>query len=157
MVNKRGLSPVIATVLLIMLTIAGIAILAGTILPFIRNSLPDQCLPNQRYLEIDNEFNLNCYDLESETYNVSIKVLSEEVRGISLVFVSADESRRIDIPPGEDGIKIIDGGSLRAPNKTETLSYSISSEDKFNKLEVYPILADNELCQIKEEVSLRRC
>jgi len=90
--NKRGISPIIATVLTIMITIAAVAIIAGFVVPFVKNSLQKstECLPYKEYYLFDESFGYNCKDNANNLYAFSIKAsfdkaLSEKIEGIRLV------------------------------------------------------------------------
>lgn len=75
--NKRGISPIIATVLVIMMTAAAFAIIAGVIVPFVKNSLykGTECIPYKGFYTFDESFGYNCYQFFGEKikYAFSIK------------------------------------------------------------------------------------
>jgi flagellin-like protein len=70
--NKRGLSPVIATVLTIMLTVAAVAALSAFVVPFVRNSLQksSECMDYGSYYTFE-ESGYNCYS--GSFYAISIQ------------------------------------------------------------------------------------
>ena len=60
--NKLGLSTVIATVLILMLTIVAVAVLANFLIPFVKNSLQKstECLDVQDKYSFEEREGLNC-------------------------------------------------------------------------------------------------
>ena len=51
--KKRGLSQIITTVFLILISLAAISILAGIVIPWVRNSLSNECFKMIDKVEID--------------------------------------------------------------------------------------------------------
>ena len=82
---KRAVSSVIASVLLILITIAATSVLAFIIIPFVRNSLNEgtNCFQVIDKIEIINE--ASCYTLSPETSKVKVKAGNINLEGIYLV------------------------------------------------------------------------
>ena len=80
--DKRGVSPVIAEILLVMLTIAAIGIVAGFVIPFVQNTLTKstECTNYNDYFKFQEVFNVgsdefryNCRDAGDGLYGISVK------------------------------------------------------------------------------------
>ena len=82
--EKKGLSDVISTVLIIMLTVVSIGILAGFVVPFVANSLNQgsECLGYNNYFKFQefleykgNKGYFNCYEENSKLHGTSVGAL----------------------------------------------------------------------------------
>lgn len=71
--NKRGIEPVIATVLLIVITIAAVALIIAFVVPFVQRQLgtADLCLKAQG-IQIDST--ATCYTTTPGNQNVTVKI-----------------------------------------------------------------------------------
>ena len=87
MIKERGgVSTVVATVLIVMLTIAAVALLAQFLIPFIRDTLAksSECLEYKDYFKFKEEIgdnNYNCYVLNNnikERYGASIEAIGND-------------------------------------------------------------------------------
>src|SRR3989338_4613044 len=154
--KKRGVSTIIATVLIILLTIAAAALLAQFIVPYVKDSLSGstECLNYRDYFQFkekagNNKENYNCYQLSGSSeltkfYGASISAVgndsSLDIKGFNLVFIKSDGSTKPVrvIEEGkarsgsEEGIKNLDPSSsnLKIPKTGETYTYSYNSLSK---------------------------
>ena len=106
--NKRGISPVIATVLIIMITISAIAIIAGFLVPFVRNSLQKstECTSYSGYYLFDESFGYNCYN--GSIYKLSIKANFENSLATSVNATKIVKSNLNDsLAEGRGGMKVV--------------------------------------------------
>jgi flagellin-like protein len=62
--NKRGISPVIATILLILITVAAVSILAAFIYPMVKNNTQTAtvCFDAQQQVQIETENGKTCFN-----------------------------------------------------------------------------------------------
>src|SRR3989344_6269884 len=103
--EKKGLSPIIATVLLLLVTIAAVALIANFIIPFIKGQLKTTaCVKYVDYFSFDDEFNFNCYDTNNQ-YGVSVtakdnQTFNEKIKGFNLIFLGAGTSKPIKVLEG---------------------------------------------------------
>ena len=95
---KRAVSSVIASVLLILITIAATSVLAFIIIPFVRNSLNEgtNCFQVIDKIEIINE--ASCYTLSPETSKVKVKVgnINLEVHPLDMFAYSIAEATKVE-------------------------------------------------------------
>ena len=103
---KRGISPIIATVLLIVLTLVAISILAVFVVPFVRESLQGSksCVAVIGKIHFDDGSGYNCKDTlagESRT-GFSVTILSEDIVGFKATLFSSGSSDTYSITNGSD-------------------------------------------------------
>src|SRR3989344_3770324 len=169
MKTKRGMSPVIATVLIILLTIAAVAIIAGILIPFTRNSLTEstECLPYIDYFKFEESFDLNGEEFRYNCYNESLygasvransdEDLYENIVGFDLSFiVKGGDSVNVKFrngtlescnPGGIKALKTNCTGSLgniniTKPGEVRTYIYFSSSGERYDKSSINPIIKD---------------
>lgn len=176
--KKRGISPIIATVFIIMLTISAIAIIAGIVVPFVRNSLSKstECMPYGKYFTFDESFGFNCYQSADggALYFVSVKTgndknLADNADGFKLVFISnAGETMPLDIRSNLSASKTAGGVSmggsdsavLRLPGAGGVAVYVFNDSGgiKYKTAEVYPVLKSGRICgDEKDSISFAFC
>lgn len=172
--NKKGVSPVIATVLIIMITIASISILAGFLVPFIKNSLQksSECISYKEYYLFDESFGYNCND--GSIYKISVmasfdRALAENIIGMKIVLNEKDgTSKVLDIKNdsessiNEGGISMVGDSqnNLRIPSPGGIVTYAYLAPigDNFVSAEVYPILKSGRICaDQRESINIKPC
>jgi len=172
--NKKGISDVVATVLIIMITIAAVAVIAGFVVPFVRNSLQKstECAAYKSYYIFDESFGYNCYN--GNTHSISIKAsfdksLAENVGGIKVVFSDKSGASKVveikndSVSSQDEGgisIKGKPGENLRIPGPGGVITYAYSAlaEEHFLSAEVYPVLKNGRICaDSKESIDLMAC
>ena len=183
--TKRGLSTIVAAVLLIMLTVTAATILIRFLQPFVRNNLTEnsECIPFQDYYQFQQTFenatgsySFNCYQQSNgQTYiatmikagqNASQEDM-ENLNGFTIVFGnSGGEAEPVILTNGKTvtfnigGIWRIDdaGNSILEINKPrETLTYIYHANKIYNTAEVYPILKDGRTCEKSDTITLKQC
>lgn len=172
--NKRGISPIIATVLIIMITISAISILAGFLVPFVKDSLSKgaECTNYGEFYTFDESFNYNCYNATSgnNLYLISIKKSndrelennSEELR---IVFrLDNGEQKTATVKNGDapsniaGGVSLPGENGLRVPRAGGTLTYIYNGSNQiYASAEVYSVLKSGKICEQKDFINLRRC
>jgi hypothetical protein len=176
--NKRGISQVVATVLIIMLTVVAVSIIAGFVVPFVRNSLygATECMPYKEFYTFDESFGLNCYQMNGESviYAFSIKTSakselannSDEFRIVLISESGETKPLRIGInqsaSKGAGGIWILNSTSqnLRVPKPGGIITYGHQepSTSRFESAEVYPVLKSGKICgDEKDSIALKSC
>ncbi|MDO8508456.1 MAG: hypothetical protein Q7S27_02105 [Nanoarchaeota archaeon] len=179
MIQKRGMSTVIASVLLILLTISAVAIIANFIIPFTEDSLEStECFEFREHFLFDEDFDYNCYDTANGKYILSVKVRpenssSEKVAGISFRLTSKTSGTSAtafegDVAAGEgDSTKVIGIldrqigiGTIVIPKPTgrySAITYNYTSTEAYEKAEVYPVLEDGRICEASDAIQITEC
>jgi hypothetical protein len=173
-IKKKGLSAVVATVLIISIVVVSIAILARIAVPFVRESLDrsSECVGYEEAFSFDESLGYNCYYDSSGGGHINVSITSkigsdkEAPAGFNLVFVKRGSSVAKKVLNGTetDGIENFDGtDKLKIPSSGETYTYKYTpgSGDKasdFFRAEVYPILKSGRVCEKKSDyVDLIAC
>ena len=183
--NKKGFSEVVATVLVIFLTIAAIAVLITFIIPFIKEKLTkgSECLDYKGYFQFEEKFvtsdgikKYNCYSLKtgppSNLYigasiraNPAEKDAIDEVAGLKLVFIGEGKSKDVDINSGDPPTSKLwmygeSRANLEIPSNGEVITYIYNepaSTAKYLSAEVYPVLESERICDVSDRIDLESC
>jgi len=175
MFGKRGLSAVVATVSLILLTSVAMVIIAGYIIPLVRNSLSEgtECTSYRDYFFFEEEFGYNCYKNVTDhwLYAVSVGAASisrdeeNNIKGFRLSFITENgDSRTVDV---EEGIPAgSKAGEIRKINASLTLldipksgevrTYVYNSSERFNSVRMAPKLKSERICPITDSMKINR-
>jgi len=178
--NKRGISPVIATVLILMVTIAAVAMLAGFIVPYVKKTLSEgtECLDYKDYFQFEESAN-NCIDSTNHKINVSVKAIATEagkniskageseknIAGFNLVFNYKDGSQvakvRTDGTASDSAIKMfVASKPITIPRQGEWFTYVYNFPPNllgFTNAEVYPALKSGRVCDRSDSIRLINC
>ena len=180
--NKRGVSPVVTEVLLIMVVLAAFAILISFVVPFVKNSLgkSTECIPYKNYFTFKESFesatgsvSYNCFD-GNDLYKMSVEAsgeekLGDEIGGIEIVFT--DKEGNSEVAKIEDGkaancekkgVRMLnDNGCTRIlsiPLNGGAKTYSFNnSKTGFITAEVHPLLKSGSICEKTDSIEIKRC
>ena len=179
--NKRGISDVVTTVLIIMLTLVAVGVIAGFIVPFAREGLQKstECTDYQGFYTFDeslesDSFKTNCksdgeyiFSIKSndhsiENESVSSQELRENIKGIKLIIRRADEttsSTNIINGSISESVEMYNGDTLLVlPRAGGIQSYKYFSEEEFVSAEIYPILKNERICaDVVESIKIKAC
>lgn len=177
MLNKIALSAVVATIMLVLLTIVAVTIVASFIIPLVRKGLEEgtECFPYRDYFSFEEEFGYNCYNASSSNrlYAISVRagpITDEEeakVKGFKLAFLSTGESITASVEQGfpalssQGSIRMLDSSldSLEIPKNGEvrTYVYNAQNAQSFTSVEIFPLLNSGKLCEETDSVRLDNC
>lgn len=164
-INRRGVSPVVATVLLLVLTIVIGGIVFSVVIPFVNDSLGEskECLDIFEGVEFP-ESQFNCYLISTTSGNetgFSIKVNNE---GISRVKIGLIDSRG-----NSDVFEIFEGfydanlrpmgGVLADPITFPAVSgqrtYVVNK--MYKKAEISALTASGDVCSVADTIEFEPC
>ncbi|MBI5803849.1 type IV pilin N-terminal domain-containing protein [Candidatus Pacearchaeota archaeon] len=169
-IKKKALSSVVATILLVMLTIIAVAIIAGFIIPFVSDSLNEgtECVDYTNYFIFEDEFGYNCYSqVDGENfYAISVGVSSakseseEKIKGFKLAFQKTGGSEVADVLEGEPtsgelgGIRMLDSAKpiIEIPKGREVRTYVYRTTETFESVGISPILKSGRLCDQTDKI-----
>lgn len=177
--NKRGLSGIVATLLLILATVAAASIIAGIIIPFVKENVGKgaQCFNVGKYYSFYNDefdfegskYKFNCYTKTAKNHYVSIKAetldneTADLIKGFYLVFIKGEERKAFEIYDGAvvDKLFLVNGLSSSTPNLKIPLqgavkTYLFKADDLYDRVEVVTNLKDEE-CNMKNEIVFTEC
>jgi hypothetical protein len=177
MKEKRGVSAVVATMLLVVLTLALAVMVSTVVIPFVRESLKSstECSPYKNYYTFDSSFDLNCFDLSGPA-KISIKTaqinpdVAKKVKGMQFVFTTSgglsESVKFFENSPGTCLAGDIIGyeafcptqETLKLPKLGESLSYKYFPKGSIQGyVSVFPILDNQRTCEASDRIKLVSC
>ena len=140
MEGKKGVSTLIATTLLVLITVISIIIISSVLVPFVNKNLKESssCI-NVDEIYIVPEF--SCYDTNTEKTNVSVKFGNNDVKEIYVVIdvngnSKTNETSQVPAKGGGEKVYVFQGIG--------------------NKARVGAII-DGKRCPAIDEIELKRC
>ncbi|NCO11773.1 hypothetical protein GW924_04230 [Candidatus Pacearchaeota archaeon] len=163
--GKKGLSPVVATVLIIMITVVAVTLIAAFIVPFVQK-VPEE---GQRCFEVFADLSFhdtlyNCYsnDTQQQTHTgFSVSINDESIQGFTLLAINKGQSERYTITDGISGIQELKmlggtwGEALEVPDNGGVRTYVYKGH--VESFEIYPVLADGKQCEKSDQIEPRLC
>jgi len=185
MVNKKAISPVITTVLLIMISIAAVAIVASFVFPlFNRPGTEGECFKAVGQVSIDTSSKYTCYDVFDPTpadstngdayaiVNLSVK-RGAEALGIEqfiITVIGGGKSESFDIKPGIDSTGRIEmygatsnPSDIKIPERREMMTYSLNTTNvnenltEITRVEIAPVIKGNIFCDATDVQVIEKC
>ena len=175
MKNKKAVSPVITTILLILIAIAAVGILAAFIIPFINPDDESDCFRAINQVEIDTTSKYTCWYSEtdpatSDTYlvlNISIKRASEPLGIERFVIAVYGEGTSQTFDIGNNGnnesIAMINqpyNTPLEIPRTREMRTYRIKTSaftSEITSAEISPVVEGNNFCNAVDRKNIEIC
>ncbi len=167
---KRGVSPVIATVLLLVITVVIASIIFAFVVPFVNKSLGNSkaCLNVIDSVEFP-ESKFNCYrdyplgsTPPSET-GFSVKVKKPGVTGVRVALIDKDENSKVssiyegttdpDLRPV--GTATVYNTALVFPSNSGQRTYV--SKGNYTRAEISPIVESGDICAVSDTVEFTKC
>jgi flagellin-like protein len=171
--EKRGLSAVVATVMVILITVVAVFIVAGFVVPFVRDQLEDstECISYNDYFTFEKSLEFNCYEIDSSNnvlYAMSVRSgsLDEEavqkIKGFKLSFKKSGEFLSGDAIDGNPAgssigeIRMLDSsiGSISIPGGGDVKTYVYIADETFEDVEIRTILDNDRLCERSDSISV---
>ncbi len=165
---KRGVSPVIATVLLLVITVVLASIIFAFVIPFVNKSLGNSqtCLNVLDGIEFP-ESRFNCWNSSAliagtnET-GFSVKIKKEGVYGFRIALIDENEQSDVkEIKPdalNDNVLKMVAGTygqMLEIPSVGGQRTYVTNK--KYVKAEISPVTEDGNVCSVADVVEFSRC
>lgn len=176
--DKKAVSEVVASVLIILITVGAAVVLGTLIKPFVTDNLKKstECLPYQDYVKFEervNGNNYNCWqDVGASNYMIGATIKTgagltdeqmNELKGFALVFMSDTGSENVELYEGivysreQGNVWLYGENEFRLIEPRETLTYVYNSQDKSSKIEVYPLLESGSVCGKADEIKVFEC
>ena len=156
MINKRGQSQIVSTVLLILLVVTAIVLIFSFVIPFVKDKLSSgDCLEVAGKVEISTGY--TCHNGSDMQVQVKIQDISNLIEGFTIEFggASTDSFEIKNNTEGAPNMKMCDGTNpLMLPPKDNTeRTYVISSTEKPDVIRVYPILNGGKTCGVSDSIT----
>lgn len=166
-INKKGVSEVVANVVIIAFTVIVLIVIAQFVIPYVKNNLnkSSECLDYQKYFSFEDSLGYNCKK-NGVGYVVSLKAhgqkeLEDNIAGLKLVFYENSISVPLEVKNGlnkNQEFFMIPFLNFKVPKTGEVMSYSYNVSRSFNKVEVYTLLKSGRTCETKnDEIILGNC
>lgn len=151
MENKKGVSTLIATVLLMLITVAAVGIISGFVLPMLQEKITEasqSCISAQ--IKIDTEGGYTCYDLLNKQLNVRISRGSDEIElaGLQIIASVGGSSYKYEI---SDDIVDVNG------YKVYTLDITAGDVQQAAVAPILKIGKSKKICGITSKASINSC
>lgn len=174
MSKKRGMSPIVATVLIILLTVSAIVIISGFIIPFVKNGLGEstRCHNYNQYFTFDDSFGFNCFMDNNSLITIKAKTvedllndssrstaLNNSITGIVLSFEGGGDAVAVRIPDSGNIRTVPPAADVRIPNPGDSKTYNISLTKFYNRsIEIHVIVNSKECNEVSDEIKdIRKC
>lgn len=164
--NKDGLSTVVATVLILLLTVASVAVLANFVIPFVKNNLQKstECLDVQNKYSFEEREGANCIT-EIGDLIVAIRADGAEaennVDGFNLILKGDGFSKAVQIREGVQiqGLKMFDNSVIaRIPKAGEFYSYIYSDSNSYTSAEIKTVMESGKICEkVSDKIEFGVC
>lgn len=162
--KKRGIAPIVATVLIILITVVAATLIAAFILPFVNDKLSEgkTCFDTLGDLEIYYS-DYNCYYVDSNEegrVGFSVKVNGEKISGFKVVLVDSGNADSITIKSGttDASLRMLAGDfnqPLEFPDLGGVRTYVYKGNAK--SVEIYPITTTDDECNLSDSIQLDQC
>jgi len=150
--EKRGVSAVVATVLLVLIAFMAVGIVIGVIIPMVREGLEKgkSCFELREYFKIVPS-DYTCYNSTTTKLMVERGMEDFEVKGFAVSIMREGKSERYDIFDRANYSDVaVKGGNfgkeLELPGPGEARTY-IFKLGNGNKVEISVIKTDNTICE----------
>lgn len=162
--NKRGVSPVIATVLLLVLTIVIGGVIFSVVIPFVKDSLGNSkvCLEALESVEFA-ESKFNCYK-QTAPYDTgfSIKLNKDGITGFRVALIDSNGNSDVkDIKPSPaqppEGIRMVGGSNVAFSFPSVGGQRSYVANKQYSRAEISPIVQSGKICAVADVVEFTPC
>src|SRR3989344_4143441 len=156
--SKRSQSQIIATILLILISIAVIGIIANFSLDFVRDEISESdCFDVIDEVKIRNNPDYTCYDVSNNMLRVQIYFNNNESLEGFVLEVGAASSKTFYAKKDsfDSEFTMYDGGALQLPGKYEERVYNVSStfSNPPERLSVHPIIKEGKVCESSDKLN----
>lgn len=175
--SKKGVSQIISTILLILISIVAFASIVAFVVPFVQEQLEGsrECFNVPEQISIIDSSEYTCFNNDKIKVGVSVKRSSEEVEIGGFQFAvrgkntaGEENSVVVEVKGGTPAanVNMLNGDpDLILPKKGEEKTYVItlapgraeSAVSSPEKVVIAPISAKGKLCNIADEVEIPRC
>ena len=165
--KKRGLSPVIAVVLLLLITVIAAGIIVAFVVPFVNDNLRSsgECFDVLGDLSFD-ETPFNCFNNTDDggRTGFSVRVNNDAIIGFRVSLQATGSSNAVDVENGTNGsllnpeIRMLTNDFsilLSVPGRGGVRTYVAMGI--FDKAEIFPILESGGKCELADDINFKRC
>jgi hypothetical protein len=171
--KKRGISPIVATILIVLFASIAVFVVSSFLVPFVENNLSDstECLDYNSYFEFYEDFEpkLNCVKSGEDLYFVSVSAkniegLNNSIGGLNLVYRgNSDFVREVINGDNVENFKMFEDTNgdcpinYEIPLSGEVRTYVLKNAENFEEVEVYPVLENGKACDMSDKIKFVEC
>jgi flagellin-like protein len=158
--NKRGISELISTVLIILITISAASLIYSFVTPMIRDAMAESKLCSNAGLEIVTED--SCYNSSSNEAIIGISAGSNsDISGISVILVGEGTVSAKLVNGTVPGVRYGESDTIDLPLPDEARTYIIETgQSAPSSVTIYPIVkigTNEKVCKNYAQSGLREC
>lgn len=170
--DKKGVSAIVATVLIIMITVAAVAIIWAAIIPMVKDSISGGTVCFDAESDVSLKANdLTCYEKDGNDtiLKISIEKSNNEkvqLTGFNVQLISDGSSDTIRVGGNKESSAVVDGNkSIPGDGESKMIKINISNLSESNisayeKVSIAPIAksgSKEKLCRVVGEASISEC
>lgn len=167
MFNKRAVSPVIATVLLILITVVAASVIAVFVIPFVSNNLDNSkaCFAVLGKMTLaESSYLCSASDsVNGDRTGFSVQFDSSEIDGFVVLAITKGASERIEVMNGTTDTRLkmlrddetFGVSELIIPSEGGVRTYVYKGAA--DRIEVYPMLSGGKICDKGDEKEVNIC
>jgi flagellin-like protein len=165
--NKRAISAVVATVLLILLTIVAITVLASLVVPFVKDNLSGgECIKYKDYFSFEEKIegkNYNCFDSPWQGLTIKTKPdvnnSKNDLGGFFITLIGDDRSQTYRVYQNGSGFseRVLGESKFYYPKPGETITYVFNTGFQYNTAIISPMLQSDKVCDKDDEIKIISC
>jgi len=165
--KKKGLSAVIATVMLILITILAVIMMSSFIMPMLRTMMEKSkgCFELRETFSMS-DIGYSCSSASNTSLSISRTWDKSDIKGITLAFICGTESKSFQLLNGTPitNIRMYDQGDLvgspltpiTIPSPGETRTYFFNNTGSCTLVNFRPILPSGDTCE-ESTYEIRAC
>ncbi len=170
--NKRGLSSVVATITIVLITLVAAGIVAGVIVSLVKDKLDStECFDYKAHFEFKDDLGYNCYGIQGANklylFSIGANPMDSEKEGEILGFrvsLAKDNGEAVvfDIYQGSTINRAgefvshinISKNVYEVPKSGEIKTYIFNSTSDVGKISIASKLRDGKICEISDEFNI---
>mgnify|MGYP002635784082 CR=1 FL=1 len=162
--SKKALAPIVATVILIAITVALAGLILGIVKPFATDNLDDaeRCFDIQEKIQFNHEY--TCYNATGDYMQISISQEEIDIDGLLIAIVSEEGTKGdtflLSSTPGPvENIKYLNGTTeVGIPGKEAGQTYIFSGIiSEPTQISLAPIIGKESCLEIDNTYNIRAC
>ena len=151
--NKKGVSAIVTTILLILISVVAVGLIAGFMMPMLKESLKGgaSCFELIDYVKIA-QSQYSCYDSEKTSLQIERGMNNYSIKGIIVSIAKAGESTRYELRDGKtvNGVKMKDGSEvIQIPTVGGSRTYVFLNEGNSETAKLAVITENEKVCEME--------
>ncbi|MCK9596056.1 hypothetical protein M0R19_02650 [Candidatus Pacearchaeota archaeon] len=154
--NKKGLSDIVTTVILVALSMAAVVIVWVFINNLIKGQIKstESCFGNFDKVKLNGQY--TCYDIQNNIFRISLTVGNVQVDKVIISVSSASAVKSYEITntaQAIDGLVLYSGGDVILPGKNSGLTYNATGfPSNIDLIQIAPVISGTQ-CEISDTIS----